>query len=141
MKLVRYGPTGSEKPGLIDGSGILRELDQIIDDIDGASLAPDTLTRLAAIEPSSLPPVAGEPRQGIGRALLEALLHQTTAAGYRRMVAVIGDSANQPSIRLHQTLGFQQAGLIRSVGFKFGRWVDSVIMERPLGEGDASLPE
>ena len=71
----------------------------------------------------------------------EALLRQTTAEGYRRMVAVIGDSENQPSIRLHQSLGFQNAGMIRSVGFKFGRWVDSVIMDRPLGEGDASLPE
>ena len=65
MKLVRYGPAGSEKPGLIDNSGVLRELGQIIDDIDGPSLAPDTLARLGAIEPSSLPPVSGEPRLGV----------------------------------------------------------------------------
>jgi phosphinothricin acetyltransferase len=57
------------------------------------------------------------------------------------MVAVIGDSANQASIRLHERLGFQKCGVIPSVGFKFGRWVDSVLMERPLGPGDTSLPD
>ena len=64
MKLVRYGPAGSEKPGLIDGSGTLRDLSQTLDDIDGASLAPDSLARLGSLDPSVLPPVPGKPRLG-----------------------------------------------------------------------------
>ena len=79
--------------------------------------------------------------RGLGSALLGTLIARCEELGYRRMVAVIGDSANQASIRLHQRLGFQQCGLLPSVGFKFGRWVDSVLMERPLGPGDTSLPE
>lgn len=69
MKLVRYGPVGSEKPGLIDGSGNLRDLSQALDDIDGASLAPDSLARLGALDPSALPLVSGPrastPRLGV----------------------------------------------------------------------------
>jgi phosphinothricin acetyltransferase len=83
----------------------------------------------------------GFERRGLGRLLLGALIERCAALGYRRMVAVIGDSANRPSIRLHEELGFVRAGLIPSVGFKFGRWVDSVLLQRPLGEGDATLPE
>jgi phosphinothricin acetyltransferase len=56
------------------------------------------------------------------------------------MLAVIGDSANAASIGLHRSLGFRQVGLLPSVGFKFGRWVDSVIMQRALGPGDTELP-
>jgi len=82
----------------------------------------------------------GRERRGLGRTLLSALIDDCTALGYRRMVAVVGDSANLPSIRLHEKLGFTQAGRIPSVGFKFGRWVDSVILQRPLGEGDRTLP-
>lgn len=80
-------------------------------------------------------------RRGLGRALLSALIDHCTALGYRRMVAVIGDSANLSSIRLHEKLGFVRAGRIPSVGFKFDRWVDSVILQRPLGEGDRTLPD
>ena len=79
--------------------------------------------------------------RGLGSALLGALIARCEEQGYRRMVAVIGDSANQASIRLHERLGFQKCGVILSVGFKFGRWVDSVLMERPLGLGDTSLPD
>lgn len=79
-------------------------------------------------------------RRGVGRALLAQLIDACTAAGYRQMVAVIGDSANAPSIGLHAALGFREAGLLRSVGFKLGRWVDTVLMQRPLGPGDAELP-
>ncbi len=57
------------------------------------------------------------------------------------MVAVIGDSANRPSIQLHEALGFAVVGRIPSVGFKLGRWVDSVILQLPLGAGDATLPD
>lgn len=56
------------------------------------------------------------------------------------MVAVIGDSANEPSIALRRALGFETAGVLRAAGFKFGRWIDSVLMQRPLGPGDRSLP-
>ncbi|MCG8360857.1 MAG: N-acetyltransferase family protein [Kiloniellales bacterium] len=82
----------------------------------------------------------GWERRGIGRALLAALIERCGERGYRRMVAVIGDSGHRASIRLHESLGFTRAGLLHAVGFKFGRWVDSVIMERPLGEGDRTLP-
>lgn len=83
----------------------------------------------------------GQERRGVGRALLEALIEACNAKGYRRLIAVIGDSANEASIGLHEALGFRRVGLLPSVGFKFGRWVDSVIMDRPLGEGDQTLPE
>lgn len=78
--------------------------------------------------------------QGVGRALIAALIEACAARGIRQMVAVIGDSANDASIRLHASAGFEHAGLMRSVGFKFGRWVDSVLMQRPIGAGDATLP-
>jgi phosphinothricin acetyltransferase len=83
----------------------------------------------------------GATGKGIGGALLAALITRCEGRGYRRMIAVIGDSANLASIKLHERLGFTHAGLLPAVGFKFGRWVDSVLMQRPLGPGDASLPE
>ena len=79
--------------------------------------------------------------RGLGRALLEETIARCEGLGFRLMVAVIGDSANLASIRLHQRAGFRRSGLIPSVGFKFGRWVDSVIMDRPLGAGDGTLPD
>ncbi len=79
-------------------------------------------------------------RLGLGRLLLADLIDRCTALGYRQMVAIIGDSANHASITLHARLGFETTGVLKSVGFKFGRWVDSVIMQRPLGEGDGTLP-
>lgn len=78
---------------------------------------------------------------GVGRTLLSVLIERTTAAGCRQMIAVIGDSGNAASIGVHASLGFTQAGLLRSVGFKFGRWVDCVLMQRPLGSGAGTLPE
>jgi phosphinothricin acetyltransferase len=78
--------------------------------------------------------------RGTGRLLLARLLAACTALGYRQMVAVIGDSAHLASIRLHEQLGFSHAGTLRAVGFKLGRWVDSVLMQRPLGDGDATSP-
>ena len=82
----------------------------------------------------------GQHRKGIGKAILAALIERSEQLGYRQLIAVIGDSAQAPSIRLHASLGFLRAGLLRSVGFKFGRWVDTVIMQRPLGSGDAIRP-
>ncbi|MCH2394326.1 GNAT family N-acetyltransferase [Oceanibaculum sp.] len=78
--------------------------------------------------------------KGVGRALLTALLARCTDMGFRQMIAIIGDSGNHGSIGLHQALGFKNVGTIRSVGFKHGRWVDSVLLQRALGEGDTSLP-
>lgn len=79
-------------------------------------------------------------RRGIGRMLVNALIAECEQGGFRRMVAVIGDSANHASIRLHEGLGFEFVGTLRSVGFKFGRWVDSVLMQRELGAGDRKPP-
>jgi L-amino acid N-acyltransferase YncA len=78
--------------------------------------------------------------QGVGKALVARLLDEAAALGFRQMIAVIGDSDNVGSIGVHSSLGFQRAGLLRSSGFKFGRWVDTVFMQRPLGRGDADLP-
>jgi phosphinothricin acetyltransferase len=72
-------------------------------------------------------------RRGVGYALLSTLIARCGADGWRQMVAVIGDSKNVASIALHQRLGFQPAGTLRAVGHKFGRWVDSVLMQRELG--------
>ena len=78
--------------------------------------------------------------QGIGSRLLAALIERSTALGYRQLIAVIGDSANAPSVVLHARHGFLRAGTLRSSGYKFGRWVDSVLMQRPLGPGDGAPP-
>jgi phosphinothricin acetyltransferase len=78
--------------------------------------------------------------RGVGRMLLERLVTECAARGYRQLVAVIGDSANRASIALHEACGFERVGLLPSVGFKLGRWVDSVLMQRALGEGDRAPP-
>ena len=78
--------------------------------------------------------------QGVGKALVAALLTRAEGAGFRQMVAVIGDSENVGSIGLHLSLGFKQTGLLRAVGMKFGRWVDVVYMQKMLGEGDRNVP-
>ncbi|PHK94072.1 GNAT family N-acetyltransferase [Pseudoroseomonas rhizosphaerae] len=78
--------------------------------------------------------------RGIGRRLLEALIQECAALGYRQMVAVIGDSANEASIRLHRALGFEPIGTLRSVGRKHGRWLDTVLMQLALGDGDRTDP-
>lgn len=80
-------------------------------------------------------------RGGIGRAILADLVARAEAAGFRRMIAVIGDGANAASIGLHGALGFEPAGVLPSVGWKHGRWLDSVLMQRPLGPGDATPPD
>nr|WP_244460006.1 GNAT family N-acetyltransferase [Roseomonas fluvialis] len=82
----------------------------------------------------------GSTRDGAGAALLDALVAECTNRGFRLMIAVIGDSANAPSIGLHARAGFARAGLLPAVGWKHGRWVDSVLMTRPLGAGPATPP-
>ena len=78
-------------------------------------------------------------RRGVGVALLGRLIVEAERSGFRQMIAVIGDSAQTPSIALHRAAGFRPIGTIENVGFKFGRWLDSVLMQRPLGPG-ASMP-
>jgi phosphinothricin acetyltransferase len=78
--------------------------------------------------------------QGVGKALVAHLIDDATAAGFRQMVAVIGDSENVGSIGVHASLGFQRVGTLRAVGWKAGRWLDTVYMERALGEGDETDP-
>jgi phosphinothricin acetyltransferase len=79
-------------------------------------------------------------RRGVGSALLAALIERCEAAGFRQMVAVIGDSANAGSIGLHAALGFRRVGTLEAIGWKHGRWVDGVLMQRALGGGGASPP-
>ena len=76
---------------------------------------------------------------GVGRRLLPALIDACAAAGFRQMIAYI-EAANEPSKRLHEAFGFEHAGLLKGVGFKYGRWTDSILMQRALGAGDAASP-
>jgi L-amino acid N-acyltransferase YncA len=76
--------------------------------------------------------------QGIGRRLLKELVARCEALDLRQMIAVVGDSASLASIRLHENLGFRVVGVLRSVGHKHGRWLDSVLLQRPLGAGDTT---
>ncbi|MDQ1258556.1 MAG: hypothetical protein QG643_378 [Pseudomonadota bacterium] len=78
---------------------------------------------------------------GVGRALLQALVDQAQAQGLRKLVAVIGDSANAGSIGLHRALGFTDVGVLRAMGWKHGAWRDIVLMEKPLGTADSTTPE
>jgi L-amino acid N-acyltransferase YncA len=79
-------------------------------------------------------------RRGIGLTLLQRLIAECEARGYRQMIAVIGDSANAGSIGVHARCGFAMIGTHPNVGFKFGRWLDTVMMQRALGEGATTLP-
>jgi len=79
-------------------------------------------------------------RKGSGAMLLARLVADSQALGFRQMIAVIGDSAQIASIALHEAAGFTLIGTLRSVGFKHGRWLDTVLMQRPLGSGDTAPP-
>lgn len=78
---------------------------------------------------------------GIGQALLDLVIQRCIVGGRRQMVAVIGNSENVASIRLHERSGFRKVGVFESVGFKHGRWLDTVLMQRELGEGASSTPQ
>ena len=82
----------------------------------------------------------GTHRKGLGRALLSELCLQAERAGVRKMLAVIGDSANAGSIGVHSALGFTHTGVLKSCGWKFERWLDVVLMEKVLGAGDTTAP-
>ena len=79
--------------------------------------------------------------RGAGKQLLTALAQEAEAAGVRKLIAVIGDSANLVSVRVHESIGFTPVGVLKSCGWKFGKWLDVVLMEKPLGVGDSTSPE
>jgi L-amino acid N-acyltransferase YncA len=79
-------------------------------------------------------------RRGIGRLLLTRLVAETEARGFRQIIGVIGDSANTASVAVHAAAGFRLVGTFQSIGFKHGRWLDTVLMQRALGSGDTSPP-
>jgi L-amino acid N-acyltransferase YncA len=117
-----------------------------IDDADGAIVGyayagpyrPRSAYRFTVEDSIYVGPGAGG--RGIGRALLRRLIDICTALGKRQMIAVIGDSGNEGSIGLHRACGFDLIGTFRAIGFKHGRWVDSVLMQRALGPGDGDPP-
>jgi len=78
--------------------------------------------------------------RGVGRKLMQRLIAECEARGFRQMIAVIGDSANAASIGVHARCGFQMIGTHPDVGFKFGRWLDTVMMQLALGEGGSAMP-
>jgi L-amino acid N-acyltransferase YncA len=79
--------------------------------------------------------------KGLGKTLLAELERQAEAAGIRKLIAVIGDSANKGSVGVHRTLGFKPVGVIQSCGWKFGKWLDIVLMEKQIGAGDSTPPQ
>ena len=79
--------------------------------------------------------------KGVGRLLLAELMARCEAAGARQMLAVIGDAENKGSVGLHASLGFEHTGVLKSSGWKFGRWLDVVLMQRQLGTGDSNSPQ
>lgn len=80
-------------------------------------------------------------RGGIGSLLLQNLIDTCTELGFRQMIGIVGDSQNHQSIRFHEKMGFRQMGIVKNIGFKFGRWMDQIILQRPLGEGADTPPE
>lgn len=78
--------------------------------------------------------------QGVGKALLRHVITWAGAHGYRQMIAIVGDSNNQGSLKVHQQVGFTEVGTLKDIGFKHGRWLDTVLMQRNLGEGNSTLP-
>lgn len=119
---------------------LVAEVDGVVQGYAYASLFRPRIAYRYTIEDSVYlaPDMAG---RGLGKALLTELIRRCETGPWRQMVAVIGDSGNAGSIGLHRSLGFTHTGTLASTGFKFGRWVDTVLMQRALGDGDNSLPE
>lgn len=82
----------------------------------------------------------GQQGQGIGKRLMQEAIKRATQGGWRQMIANVGNSENHGSIGLHQSLGFEVIGIMKSVGFKHGRWVDTVLLQRALGQGNETIP-
>lgn len=79
-------------------------------------------------------------RQGVGKALLCHVIGWAEAQGYRQLIAIVGDSNNQGSLKVHQQAGFTEIGTLKNIGFKHGLWLDTVLLQRNLGEGNSTLP-
>lgn len=132
---------GSRRAGVLANG-----LPYLVADLDGAVLGfayanhfrPRPAYRFSVENSVYVAPSA--PRQGLGRLLMAELIARCEAAGCRQMLAVIGDSANAGSIGLHRALGFEPVGVFKSTGWKFGRWLDTVLMQRELGLGDRQAP-
>jgi L-amino acid N-acyltransferase YncA len=128
------------------GDVLSRNLPYLVAEQDGQVLGfaycnwfkPRPAYRFSAEDSIYLAPEAAG--KGLGRTLLAALAESAQAAGVRKLIAVIGDSANAGSIGVHRSLGFTQVGVIKSAGWKFEQWRDIVLMEKPLGEGDTTSP-
>jgi L-amino acid N-acyltransferase YncA len=118
---------------------VLEEGDQILGFAYGNWFKPRPAYRFSCEDSIYLAPEAAG--QGLGRVLLTELLAQLERAGVRKVMAVIGDSANLGSIGVHRTLGFTPAGVVHACGWKFERWLDIVLMEKSLGLGDSTPPE
>lgn len=119
---------------------VAAELDGIVVGYAYASLFRPRAAYLHTLE-DSVYVADGLMGRGIGRALLGTLISRCEAGSWRQIVAVIGDIQNVASIALHERFGFHRVGVLKSVGFKLGRWVDTILMQRALGAGDSSLPE
>ena len=149
--LTGFGSFEEEPPDLAEivrrrADYLARNLPYLVAEADGRVLGyayvspfrPRSAYRFTVENSIYVDPAAGG--RGIGRRLLSELIAQCTARGFRQMVAVIGDSRNAGSIRLHERLGFKHAGRLASVGRKRGRWLDSVMMQLALGPGDTTEP-
>ena len=80
-------------------------------------------------------------RQGVGKALLRYVIAWAETHGYRQLIAIVGDSNNQGSLKVHQQVGFTEIGTLKDIGFKHGCWLDTVLLQMKLGEGNSTLPE
>jgi L-amino acid N-acyltransferase YncA len=118
---------------------VLEDDGQVIGFAYGNWFKPRPAYRFSVEDSIYLAPVAAG--KGLGRALLAELLARLQAGGVRKVMAVIGDSANAGSIGVHAALGFDRVGVVKSCGWKFDRWLDIVLMEKTLGEGDSTRPE
>ena len=118
---------------------VLLDADQVLGFAYCNWFKPRPAYRFSAEDSVYLAPASGG--KGWGRLLLTELAAQAERVGVRKLIAVIGDSANAGSIGVHQSLGFTHVGVLRACGWKFGRWLDVVMMEKALGAADSNSPE
>jgi L-amino acid N-acyltransferase YncA len=145
------GTFETEPPSLEDMSNrradvLAKGLPYLVMEEDGAVLGfaycnwfkPRPAYRFSAEDSIYLAPGSGG--KGLGRTLLQDLAAKAEAVGVRKLIAVIGDSENQGSIGMHRSVGFEHVGVLKSCGWKFDRWLDVVLMEKVLGQGDSTAP-
>ncbi|MDR7093811.1 GNAT family N-acetyltransferase [Hydrogenophaga laconesensis] len=133
MTARRADVLGKGLPWLVAEDG-----DQVLGYAYGNWFKPRPAYRFSVEDSIYMDPAAH--RQGLGRALLAELLAALERAGTRKVMAVIGDSSNAGSIGVHRALGFEPVGVVQSCGWKFGRWLDIVLMQKTLGAGDSTPP-